>query len=210
MDVLAVKGRDEGRLEAMADIVADLVAAMLGIADLAGPPGQLVEASEHGLQQPGGTEDVRGILHEQLEEVLVARNQTQAHALLHLRPSGPHDSAWPVPASQARLPPRGHEGADTRRVRSSRTWTACTSRPSTSSTWPIAGRSGRDSSMPIWPPCSPTSWPSRKWSTSCNRIASSGPPERADMRRFVVGPGGPNTATASWSGSRSGPKPRRA
>src|SRR5437899_11248166 len=38
MDLLAVERRDEGPLEAAADVVADLVAAMLDVADLARSP----------------------------------------------------------------------------------------------------------------------------------------------------------------------------
>src|SRR6266566_1621777 len=124
MDVLAVERRDECGLQAMADVVADLVAAVLGVADLAGPSGQLVEAPEHGLQQPGGTQDVCRVLHEQLEEVLVARNQTQAHALLHRRRSGPM-ARHGRPGAPGKVTASNREGAGRRRVRSSRAWTAC-------------------------------------------------------------------------------------
>ena len=83
VDVLAVERRDERRLEPMADVVADLVAAVLR------RPGSrrlalgLVVAS--GASPPAGArraEDVRGVLDEQVEEPLLARDQAQAHGFL--------------------------------------------------------------------------------------------------------------------------------
>ena len=53
-------------------------------------------------------------------------------------------------------------------------WTACSSRRSTSSTSPIAGRSACRCSSPTWPRSSPTSSGSRRSSTRCSRTGSSG------------------------------------
>ena len=53
VDVLAIDRGDEGRLEAMADLVADLVAAMLVGPDLGGPGLRLVVGPEHRLEAAG-------------------------------------------------------------------------------------------------------------------------------------------------------------
>ena len=60
-------------------VVADLVAAVLGVADLARPLLDLVPGAEHRLEQPSRPEDVRGVLDEQVEEAFFARDQTKSH-----------------------------------------------------------------------------------------------------------------------------------
>ena len=77
MDLLAVEWRDEGRLEPLADVVADLVAAVLSFADLLGALVGVVVGPQHRLELAGAVEDVRGVLDEQIEEALFARDQTK-------------------------------------------------------------------------------------------------------------------------------------
>ena len=77
VDVLAIERRDERRLQPVADVVADLVAAMLGRADLGRASLGLVVGPEHRLEEPGAAEDVRGVLDEQVEEPHVARDQAE-------------------------------------------------------------------------------------------------------------------------------------
>ena len=76
MDVLAIEGRNEGVLEPMANVVADLVAPMFGISKLAGTALDRVVVLEHRFEQPRGAEDVGGILDEQIEESLFAGNES--------------------------------------------------------------------------------------------------------------------------------------
>jgi hypothetical protein len=59
------------------DLVADLVAAMLGRPDLGRSRLRLVVGSEHRLEEPGAAEDVRRVLREQIEEPLVAGNEPE-------------------------------------------------------------------------------------------------------------------------------------
>ena len=76
VDVLAIEGRNEGVLEPMANVVADLVAPMFGISKLAGTALDRVVVLEHRFEQPRGAEDVGGILDEQIEESLFAGNES--------------------------------------------------------------------------------------------------------------------------------------
>jgi len=78
VNLLAIERRDEGCLQAMPDLVAELVPAVLGITDLAGAAFQDVIGTEHGLEQPRRAEHVRGILGEQVEEAFIAGNQAKA------------------------------------------------------------------------------------------------------------------------------------
>ena len=68
-------GRDEGLLEPPADLVADLVAAVLGVPDLARALLRSVVRTEHRLEQARRTEDVRGILDEHVEEAFFPGNE---------------------------------------------------------------------------------------------------------------------------------------
>ena len=70
MDVLAVERRDEGRFQLVADVVADLVAGMLRVAELAAEPLPLVVVPEELLQQASRGQHVPGVVHEQVEELL--------------------------------------------------------------------------------------------------------------------------------------------
>src|SRR5574338_278519 len=82
VDVLAVERRDEGLRQALADVVADAVAAALRVAQLAGEPLALVVGAEQLLEHPGAGEDVLRVLDEQVEELLLARDEGQAHGWL--------------------------------------------------------------------------------------------------------------------------------
>ena len=64
VDLLTVEGRDKGCLEPAADVVADVVAAMLGITDLLGRFVGIVEGPQHSLELPGAVKDVRGVFDE--------------------------------------------------------------------------------------------------------------------------------------------------
>ena len=79
VDVLAVERRDEGVLELVPDVVADPVAALLEVAQLAGEPLALVVGAEELLEHPRAGEDVLGVLDEELEELLLAGNEGKAH-----------------------------------------------------------------------------------------------------------------------------------
>ena len=79
VDVLAVERGDERRLEPPADLVAELVAAVLGVADLPGALLGGVVRAEHRLEQPGRPEDVRRVLREHVEEALFAGDQAEPH-----------------------------------------------------------------------------------------------------------------------------------
>jgi two-component system phosphate regulon sensor histidine kinase PhoR len=80
VDVLAIERRDEGPFETVADLVAELVAAVLGVADLLRPLFRGVVGSEHRLEQAGRAEDVCRILGEEVEEPFLAWDQAQSHA----------------------------------------------------------------------------------------------------------------------------------
>ena len=82
MDLLAIERGDEGRLESVADVVADLVAAVLGIADLACASLQDVVRPEHRLEQARGPEDVGRVLDEQVEEAGLAWDEAQPQGIL--------------------------------------------------------------------------------------------------------------------------------
>ena len=79
MDVLAIERRDEGVLQLVADVVADPVALALQVAELAREPLALVVGAEELLEQPGARQDVVGVVDEELEELLLARNERKAH-----------------------------------------------------------------------------------------------------------------------------------
>ena len=110
VDVLAVERRDEGRLEPMADLVADLVAAMLGRPDLGGPGLGLVVGPEHRLEEARAAEDVRGVLDEQVEEPHVARDQAETQGR----------SSWTIGAAVRRRAPRIGPGSAGRSARTPR------------------------------------------------------------------------------------------
>ena len=63
----------------MADVVADLVAAVLGRPDLVGERRGLVVRPEHRFEEASAAEDVRGIVDEQVEEAHVARDEAETH-----------------------------------------------------------------------------------------------------------------------------------
>ena len=77
VDVLAVERRDEGSLQATADVVADLVAPVLDLADLLGCLVRVVVGPKHRFQLAGAVEHVGGVLNEQVEEALIARDQSK-------------------------------------------------------------------------------------------------------------------------------------
>jgi len=77
--IFAVNGRDEGHFELVADGVADRVAGVLDVAQLAGEPFALVVVPEELLQQPGCGEHVARIFDEHVEEFLFARDEWEAH-----------------------------------------------------------------------------------------------------------------------------------
>src|SRR6185369_2156211 len=77
VDVLAVEGGDECRLEPVPDLVADLVAAVLGRPDLGSPGVGLVVGPEHRLELARAAQDIRGVLDEQVEEADVAGDQAE-------------------------------------------------------------------------------------------------------------------------------------
>ena len=68
----------------MADVMADLVAAMLGGADLGRPGLGLVVRSQHRLEKAGSAEDVGHVIDEQVEEPHVARDEAKTHWSLRL------------------------------------------------------------------------------------------------------------------------------
>ena len=82
VDVLAVERRDEGRLELVPDVVADLVAAVLELAELDGDSLALAVASEEGLEEPRAGQNVRRVVDEHVVELLLARYQGNAHEVL--------------------------------------------------------------------------------------------------------------------------------
>ena len=79
VDVLAIERRDEGVLQLLADVVAEAVALALEVAQLAREPLALVVGAEELLEQPSTGQDVVGVLDEELEELLLARNERKAH-----------------------------------------------------------------------------------------------------------------------------------
>jgi hypothetical protein len=62
VDVLAVEGRDEGRVQALPDGVAHLVAVVLHGHELPGQPLGLIEGAQHLLRDAGAPQDVGGVL----------------------------------------------------------------------------------------------------------------------------------------------------
>ena len=79
VDVLAVERGDERRLEPAPDLVADLVAAVLGVANLAGALLRRVVGPEHRLEQSGRPEYVCGVLGEHVEEALFTGDEAESH-----------------------------------------------------------------------------------------------------------------------------------
>ena len=79
VDVLSVERSDEGRFQLVADVMADLVAGVFGVAQLAGNALALVVVAEELLQQARGGQHVPCVVHEQVEELLLARDQRQTH-----------------------------------------------------------------------------------------------------------------------------------
>jgi len=116
IDVLAVERCDERRLEPMPDLVADLVAAVLRRPDLRGTGLGLVVRPEHGLEQPGAAEDVRGILDEEIEESNVARDQAKAQGGSSEVVVGAASCAGRIMSCPGRLPGLGLRGGDRFRV----------------------------------------------------------------------------------------------
>jgi hypothetical protein len=79
VDILAIEGRHERRLEAPADLVTELVSTVLRVADLLCALLRSVVGAEHRLEQAGRPEHVRGVLGEQVEEALLAGDEAQSH-----------------------------------------------------------------------------------------------------------------------------------
>src|SRR5450756_32334 len=77
VDLLAVERRDEGCFQAAADVVADVVPAMLGVADLLGRLVRAVEGAQHRLELPSAVQDVGCVFDEKVEEAFVARDQSK-------------------------------------------------------------------------------------------------------------------------------------
>ncbi len=75
LDVLAVEGSDEGLLESMADVVADAVALVFQVDQLARDPLALVVRLEELNEHPRRGEDVLRIVDEEVEECLLAGNE---------------------------------------------------------------------------------------------------------------------------------------
>jgi hypothetical protein len=75
MDVLPVERGDEGRLQLVADLVAELVAGVLGIPQLAGQPLALAVVPKELLEQAGRAKHVASVRLEQVEELLFTRDQ---------------------------------------------------------------------------------------------------------------------------------------
>ena len=82
VDVFAVERCDKGRLQLVTDVVADLIAGVLCVAQLAGEPFALVVVAEELLEQPRRRQDVPRIIDEQIKEFLFARDERQAHRSL--------------------------------------------------------------------------------------------------------------------------------
>src|SRR5205807_5814687 len=79
VDVVPVKGRDERPVEAVDDVVGDLVAPLLDRLDRLGPPVRVAIVIEEVLEHLAALEDVFGGPVEQDEEGLFPRKQTQHH-----------------------------------------------------------------------------------------------------------------------------------
>jgi hypothetical protein len=79
VDVLAVERSDEGRLQLVADVVADAIARVLGVQQLAGDPLAIAVVAEELLEQAGCGQHVAGVFDEQVEELLFARDKREAH-----------------------------------------------------------------------------------------------------------------------------------
>src|SRR5262249_4853203 len=79
VDVLPIERRDERRFEPAPDLVADLVAAMLGVPDLTGSLLRRVVRAEHGFQQARRPRDVRRMLGAQVEEALFGGDEAESH-----------------------------------------------------------------------------------------------------------------------------------
>src|SRR5205807_1734172 len=79
VDIVPVKGRDERPVEAVDDVVGDLVAPLLDRLDRLGPPVRVAIVIEEVLEHLAALEDVFGGPVEQDEEGLFPRKQTQHH-----------------------------------------------------------------------------------------------------------------------------------
>src|SRR6185436_6161089 len=106
----------------MADVVADLVATMLGLANLGGTRLRLVVGPKHRLELAGAAENVRRVLDEQVEEPLLARDQAETHVV------PPMCAVWGGASVSQRMVASGSLGqaqrtASLTAVRCSRRWT---------------------------------------------------------------------------------------
>ena len=149
VDVLAVERGDERSLEPMADVVADLVAAVLGVAELGRP-------TRRGRRRCGASprasaprsRTLAGVLDEHVEEALLARDDPNPHVTPLLRrrrrPTLAHP-AGPAPRpGRVRCCERGHAGDRVHhrpgdRARGSR------------SPWPSSGAGPSTASASSWP-----------------------------------------------------------
>ncbi len=111
MDVLSIERRDEGVLQLLADVVADPVALALQVAELAREPLALVVRAEELLEQPGARQDVVGVVEEELEELLLARNERKAHERVGLLSVRRGAMARPPLATPGSVLVRCHGGA---------------------------------------------------------------------------------------------------
>ena len=84
VDVLAVDRRDEGRVEALDDVVGDPVALLLGLEDLAREAPVVGPGVHHLVEQARGVQRVLARLDEEVEEGAVAGQEGEAR---HARPS---------------------------------------------------------------------------------------------------------------------------
>jgi hypothetical protein len=84
VNILPVERRDEGLFEPMTDVVGDLVALVLGVAQPSGQHLAFVVVLQHALEHLGRGSHVLRVLHEKIEEALLARHQAESHRSVSL------------------------------------------------------------------------------------------------------------------------------
>ena len=88
VDVLPIERGDECVLQLVPDVVAELVAALLEVDQLAGEPLTLVVGAEELVEHARGREDVLGVLDEHVEELFLARDERKTHCRVCLAERG--------------------------------------------------------------------------------------------------------------------------
>src|SRR5205085_1627408 len=107
LDVLAVERSDERRFELVANLVAELVAAMFEVTELRRNPLPVGVALEEALECASGGEDVGTVLDEHVEEFLLARNERQSHvSRCEVRGAARRPRRWRTTGSAPAMKPR--------------------------------------------------------------------------------------------------------